>query len=297
MIILPAAIGDCVAHANIINYFLKHKQTIHLFARTSQTIFDDYPDIKVIHQLAESTPFRYRTLLDIESLPIHRVVSWRIAAERKVGGKRKNIQNWFIYNRRINRSEFQNIYADMVPFAEALGIPKAEAADWTIEAHHSSAEQAEVGIHIDASNPLRYIPTDLTRKIIEYLLLLNIPIRIYGQDAARLRIFLRDYPSLLYAPMHLSDLKSSLVKLRAVIAPDSGIAHLASALKTPLLAFYGPNLSKISGPIHFSALFEKDFPCRPCDQTKECPFDNRCLNTIEFSEVRFALEKLISRKS
>lgn len=76
-----------------------------------------------------------------------------------------------------------------------------------------------------------------------------------------------------------------------LVCNDSGLMHVAVAVKTPVVAIYGPTDYRRTapvGPIH--TMIRKDLPCSPCfklegdTQVTTCPHHD-CLNIIEVDEV------------
>ncbi|MBU3616170.1 lipopolysaccharide heptosyltransferase II [Polynucleobacter sp. JS-Polo-80-F4] len=80
---------------------------------------------------------------------------------------------------------------------------------------------------------------------------------------------------------------------KAVISNDSGLMHIAAALKTPQVAIFGS-----SDPAHTPPLSDKakviwlNLPCSPCHK-KECPLGHlKCLNDILPEQVFATLNTL-----
>ena len=77
------------------------------------------------------------------------------------------------------------------------------------------------------------------------------------------------------------------------ISNDSGPMHLANALKTPVVALFGPSDPQQTRPFQQpSAVIKKEVPCWPCSY-RECPFDHRCMMNIEPEEVYLAGKKFL----
>lgn len=75
--------------------------------------------------------------------------------------------------------------------------------------------------------------------------------------------------------MSLSEIKSTLQKVRGVIAVDTGLAHIAAALSVPCVTLYGPTDPRKIGTlgqnqIHLNA----QFPCAPC-RSRLCTHPDR----------------------
>lgn len=85
---------------------------------------------------------------------------------------------------------------------------------------------------------------------------------------------------------NLRELQQLISLSSLFVGPDSGPMHLAAATLTPIVALFGPNLSKINAPWQAKAeVIEKELECRPCDQRKCIYGDIRCLRSITPEEV------------
>ncbi len=96
--------------------------------------------------------------------------------------------------------------------------------------------------------------------------------------------------------MNLKETQKLISSSLIFIGNDSGPMHIAwmSGIKT--IALMGPNLPSISGPLGMNsiALFHKE-PCSPCNQ-KGCPYNFKCINSIEVQEVASAFINLVENK-
>ena len=79
-----------------------------------------------------------------------------------------------------------------------------------------------------------------------------------------------------------------------VVAPDTGILHLAAALDRPVIGLYAPTFSDLVGPRSSNAIpivIQKHQTCDPCVE-KQCPHTPRnCMDQITPDEVFTALRK------
>ncbi len=77
-----------------------------------------------------------------------------------------------------------------------------------------------------------------------------------------------------------------------VVAPDTGIGHLASALDVPVISLYAPTFAALIGPRARSAspiILQKPRTCEPCVE-KQCPYTPKnCMDQIGVDEVFSAL--------
>ncbi len=79
----------------------------------------------------------------------------------------------------------------------------------------------------------------------------------------------------------LSGLAAFLKKAKLLISVDSGPAHLAATLGTPVLALYSatnrPEQWGLRGA--HTRMLRSDVPCSPCELSV-CPYDNECMRRI-----------------
>lgn len=85
----------------------------------------------------------------------------------------------------------------------------------------------------------------------------------------------RDRPALLPAV---------LAEVDVVVAGDTGVAHLAAALGTPVVALFGPTDPALSAPRGPVVVLRHAVPCAPCFY-RTCPIDHPCLRGITATEV------------
>lgn len=87
---------------------------------------------------------------------------------------------------------------------------------------------------------------------------------------------------------------------RAVVAPDTGILHLAAALDRPVLGLYAATRAELVGPRTASAplaVIQKDLTCHPCEE-KNCPHQPaKCMAQIEVAEVLDELGRMLEQRS
>ena len=79
------------------------------------------------------------------------------------------------------------------------------------------------------------------------------------------------------------------------IAHDSGLMHLAAAVKTPVIALFGPTPAKRFAPKH-SVVIKSHLRCSPCydiyGNYKRCE-KAKCMESISVGEVESAIHKVL----
>lgn len=98
----------------------------------------------------------------------------------------------------------------------------------------------------------------------------------------------------------LHELIALIQKGNLLITGDSGPMHIASAVGTPLIAFFGPTVPEFGfAPFRCKhRLFEiKDLDCRPCTAhgSAKCPLGHfRCMNDINLEDVVDAVKGYVA---
>jgi lipopolysaccharide heptosyltransferase III len=79
------------------------------------------------------------------------------------------------------------------------------------------------------------------------------------------------------------------------IGNDSGPAHIAAAVKTPLVALFGPASAVRWSPWRApSILIQNYFPCNPCAMYTCEAFDEpECIKSITVDQVAKAIDRLL----
>ncbi len=97
----------------------------------------------------------------------------------------------------------------------------------------------------------------------------------------------RDEPALLPA---------LLTELDALIAGDTGVAHLAAALGTPVVTLFGPTDPRLSAPRGPVTVLTHPVPCAPCFY-RTCPIEHPCLDGIPAARVADAVSARLAMAS
>jgi ADP-heptose:LPS heptosyltransferase len=99
--------------------------------------------------------------------------------------------------------------------------------------------------------------------------------------------------------LSIGELVAVIADSKLFVGNDSGPAHIAAAVKTPLVVMFGPASSVRWRPWRApSELVQNHFACNPCAMYKCEAFDEpECIRSISVAQVMEAVEKLLSDES
>ncbi len=81
---------------------------------------------------------------------------------------------------------------------------------------------------------------------------------------------------------------------KVFIGNDSGLMHVASSLKLPMLAIFGPTSPWQSAPLSPAAqVIHHPVECAPC-KYRDCPLDHKCMTAVTVAEVYEALKNRLA---
>ncbi|NTV34425.1 MAG: lipopolysaccharide heptosyltransferase II, partial [Deltaproteobacteria bacterium] len=90
----------------------------------------------------------------------------------------------------------------------------------------------------------------------------------------------------------LGDALALIKRCHLFVSNDSGLMHVATALKVPTVAIFGSTDSVATGPRGKNArIVKQDMECSPCLKS-ECPVGYRCLLAVQPEDVWRTMEEL-----
>ena len=195
--------------------------------------------------------------------------------------------------------------APAVARAPVLRPPVADAAERleTVRLLNAAGvaprgDSPRVGVHLGAAyGPAKVWPLDRTTELCRLLaaagataILLGAPDDAGAASAITAAVPTaslvgRDRPALLAAV---------LAELDVLVSGDTGVAHLAAALGTPVVTLFGPTDPRLSAPRGRASVVTHPVPCAPCFY-RACPIEHPCLRGIDPAEVRARALGLVER--
>jgi heptosyltransferase-2 len=91
-------------------------------------------------------------------------------------------------------------------------------------------------------------------------------------------------------------LASVLAEMAALVSGDTGVAHLAAALGTPVVTLFGPTDPELSAPRGRASVVRHTVPCAPCFY-RTCPIDHPCMRGITADSVGARIDALLGNSA
>lgn len=253
---------------------------------------------------------KFDLVLDLQRHLKSGVISWVSGAPHRLGFHRSDGKegNWLFNNLTIPR------YGDSIPklehylkFAEFLGLPSAPLR-WDFAL--TDGEQAAVDDHLRALNrPFAalflasrwqskdWFPdqiaacADLLRR--EY----GLGVVLLGSgsdDALAEQVVTLAQPGVvsLAGRTSLREAIGVIAKAKLALGPDTGLMHIAAALKVPVISLWGATDPARTGPQGFAELAIKgQAPCSPCYR-KHCTIGRQCMRSITTAAIAEKLDRI-----
>lgn len=163
---------------------------------------------------------------------------------------------------------------------------RREARAWITGA--IGLDRAAVGIHLGAAyGDAKMWPADRVIELVAELRQRGVDAVLLGpmdNDAKARGIVRATGVASLVGRDRPDALPALLAELGALVAGDTGVAHLAAALGTPVVTLFGPTDPRLSAPRGPGAVVQHAVPCAPCFY-RTCPIDHPCLRGITATEV------------
>lgn len=246
---------------------------------------------------------KFDITIDLSSHKQSRKIVRQIRSKMKVGRVKdtwQKMRHWITYTHMVSKKFTGHIIEDYYPILVLLNdsnrrIPFLQSVSSGLKQRLGyKTEDKIVSIHFGAHNPKRVIPENLISGAIKHLDEHGYKIFLLGTETEIAEDILKKNNNIpQYKKLNLAEVKEILTDSSLFIGADSGILHMASALKTNSIGIYGPNTPKRSGPRGEKVtIFDQPLDCRPCNQNIACPIDVKCMKTLSLTDFL----KLIDNK-
>ena len=92
----------------------------------------------------------------------------------------------------------------------------------------------------------------------------------------------------------IRELMAAIKRCAVLLTNDTGPMHIASALRVPVVAIFGPTDWRTTSPYGTEqAIVRQPVECAPC-LLRECPIDHRCMTRVSSDQVYEAAVKLLT---
>lgn len=227
--------------------------------------FDKNLGIKAYFQLRKqlkNTKFDY--LLHLQPSMRANLASLAIKAKTKVGyhkSRARELQSLFV-NQQAHLGEGIHVAESFMDFATAMGLPAAKPK-WQISAPDTELKEAQqtlnnqptVLICPSASNPSRNWHTQGYIDLVNYLHQQGKQVGLIGSPAAnevalanQIAAAAEKTPLNLAGQTNLIQLLALIQTAQLLIAPDTGPAHMATLVDTPVIGLYAAQSPQRTGP-------------------------------------------------
>jgi heptosyltransferase-1 len=165
-------------------------------------------------------------------------------------------------------------------FALALGYPLPDThPDFGLQlecASHVASDEPHLVFLIGTSWVSKQWPVSYWRELAKLANQAGYRVKVSAYHEAELECAAQiaaGYPMVDILPgLGIKETAMLLQRAKAVVAVDTGLGHLASALNVPTVSLYGPTNAEYTGAIgERSSHLSVDFPCSPCLR-RECHY-------------------------
>jgi heptosyltransferase-2 len=218
-----------------------------------------------------------------------------IATRRRLGGSLGPI-----VRRYAMAARDLDITLDDRPAEVFVSVEAQQAANHFLASHRLGRTRRLLALVPGAAHFTKRWPAEHWAALVDHLSPTNDLVILGGESERGLAQSLaeRGHGSVASAAGEFSLLGSAalLRKATAVVAGDTGLMHIATAVRTPVIALYGPGVEQFGFfPWQAAArVLERDLYCRPCSAhgSARCPQGHhRCLRDISPTDVAQALER------
>jgi heptosyltransferase-2 len=240
------------------------------------------------------------------------IVSFFSKAQTKIGFDTKGQGREKLYDVKIDYNNNQHTSKTFGDVAKKLEISidfqdtkifltkkDKQKIDYLLEQNKINSKDILIGIHpgCGINNPMRKWQKEKFAKLADFLIE-NYNYKIFFTGGKSEKKLVEEIQCLMKNPSldfsdstNLRELAELISRCKFFVSNDTGPLHLASAMKVPVVSFFGPNTPLLYGPLgENNLIFYKKMKCSPCttnfnEKSTKCKHF-KCINNISFEEVK-----------
>ena len=265
--------------------------------------------------LAQIRGAQFDLVLDLQRHFKSGFISWWSGAGQRIGFGRRDSKelNWLFNNLHIDAygDTFSKLEHYM-KFADYLGVPRAplewnfylSAAEWSAVENHLSGVHSPfavllVGTRWESKN---WFAAQMARcvEILNHDHRLDVVLLGGKEDqalaleaVANTRVVVTN----LVGGTSLREAIGIIDKAQLAVGPDTGLMHIAAAVRTPVISLWGATNPQRTGPYGFGDLaIQGQAPCVPCNR-RRCSIGRVCMKSISADQIADKIDVAIGRDS
>lgn len=285
-------------------------------------IFDKKAGLKGYRDLrTELADQKFDVLLHMQVALRASLASWCIKAKVKIGFDRKRAKEgqWLFTNHQIAPQHQPHVLDGFIGFAKAIGVP-SESPSWQMPIGDENELWASERLSLASDKPIAVISPAASKternwhaegyaKMADYLTALGFQVVICGGPTTLETLLATEIISLsqcnlvnLVGKTNLKQLLGVLKIAHLVIAPDTGPAHMAVTVGTPVIGLYAHSNPCRTGPYLYQNYVVSCYEHTAQEQYRQ-PLDqlpwgirakgSDLMNGITFSQVKEKLHLLL----
>jgi ADP-heptose:LPS heptosyltransferase len=313
LIIRFSSIGDIVLTTPVVRCLKKQVPGVEIHYLTKKqfaSLVDHNPYIDKVHLFDDNLSSliqrlkeeQYDYVLDLHHNLRSQVIKSRLGI-LAFSFDKINFKKWLMVNFKLNRLPARHIvdrYLDTLRLFDVENdlkgldyfIPSADEVSTTVLP--AGFRTGYIALVTGAKHQTKQMPVDM---MIQLCRQLEFPVVLLGgrEDHSRAEEVVKECSNSFNAcgAFNLNQSASLIKQSLLVIAPDTGLMHIASALKKPVLSVWGNTIPAFGMFPYFpgegSYSYEvKDLGCRPCSKLgyKTCPKGHfKCMREIPVTDI------------
>lgn len=279
-------------------------------------IFDKKMGFKAYKQLWQQVHHRqFDILLHMQVALRASLATLCIRAKEKWGFDKARAKEgqWLFTNKQIPAQKQAHVAEGFMAFAKAIGVPESQTLSWKMPITEQDRSwlkatinppQTYVVIAAAASKAERNWLAERYAAVANYIhqqgyqvILCGGPSEMEQTLARNIQAHCNFEATNLVAQTNLQQLLALLEQAQFVIAPDTGPAHMASALNTPVIGLYAHSNPKRTGPYNSQAYVVSEYEQLLVEQTGKNAAQNPWGKRVKGHDLmqRISVEQVISR--